>query len=100
MPLRALLSNLSTPARVLVVDDQASNVQLVGSILGKLGFEIVPASDGPTALKRLALRVPDLILLDVLMPEMDGTKSAGAFAKIRSGRAFLLFFSQRPTTRI
>jgi len=72
MPLRALLSNLSAPARVLVVDDQASNVQLVGSILGKLGFEIVPASDGRTALKRLALRVPDLILLDVLMPEMDG----------------------------
>lgn len=72
MPLTALLSNRSTPARVLVVDDQASNIQLVGSILGKQGFEIVPASDGPTALKRLALRLPDLILLDVLMPDMDG----------------------------
>jgi len=55
-----------------VVDDQSANVQLVGSILGKLGFDVVPASDGPTALKRLALRVPDLILLDVLMPDMDG----------------------------
>lgn len=72
MPSTPLLANLSAPARVLVVDDQSANVQLVGSILGKLGYEVVPASDGPTALKRLALRLPDLILLDVLMPEMDG----------------------------
>jgi len=60
------------PARILVVDDQPTNIQVVGSVLGKLGHEIIPASDGPTALKRLALRVPDLILLDLLMQEMDG----------------------------
>ncbi len=65
-------ANPSPPARVLVVDDQSANLQLVGSMLGKLGYEVVPASDGPTALKRLALRVPDLILLDLLMPGMDG----------------------------
>jgi two-component system, sensor histidine kinase and response regulator len=59
-------------ARVLVVDDQPANLQVVGSTLGKLGYEIVPATDGPTALKRLALRLPDLILLDVIMPDMDG----------------------------
>ncbi len=58
--------------RILVVDDQPANIQIVGGMLGKLGCEIVPASDGPSALKRLALRVPDLILLDVLMPGMDG----------------------------
>src|SRR5512138_2940425 len=63
---------LSPSARILVVDDQPTNIQVVGSVLGKLGHEIIPASDGPTALKRLALRVPDLILLDLLMPEMDG----------------------------
>jgi two-component system sensor histidine kinase/response regulator len=60
------------PARVLVVDDQVTNIQIVGSILGNLDFEIIPASDGATALKRLALRKPDLILLDLLMPDMDG----------------------------
>ncbi len=59
-------------ARILVVDDQPANIQIVGGMLGKLGCEIVPASDGPSALKRLALRLPDLILLDVLMPGMDG----------------------------
>lgn len=60
------------PARILVVDDQITNIQIVGSILGGLDHEIIPASDGATALKRLALRKPDLILLDLLMPDMDG----------------------------
>ena len=60
------------PARILVVDDQPLNVQIVGSVLGNLGHEIVPAENGPTALKRIALRPPDLILLDLLMPGMDG----------------------------
>jgi two-component system sensor histidine kinase/response regulator len=60
------------PATILVVDDQPMNLQIVGSVVGKMGHEIVPAEDGPTALKRLALRPADLILLDLLMPGMDG----------------------------
>jgi two-component system sensor histidine kinase/response regulator len=60
------------PARILVVDDQPANIQIIGAILGPFGHEIVPASDGVTALKRLAARPPDLILLDLLMPVMDG----------------------------
>lgn len=64
--------NEVAPARILVVDDQAVNIQVVGTVLGKLGHEIIPASDGATALKRVALRVPDLILLDLLMPDMNG----------------------------
>jgi two-component system sensor histidine kinase/response regulator len=60
------------PVRILVVDDQAANVQIVGTVLGSLGYEIIPAADGVTALKRIALRRPDLILLDLLMPGMGG----------------------------
>jgi two-component system, sensor histidine kinase and response regulator len=59
-------------ARILVVDDQPANLQIVGAALGNLGHEIIPAEDGPTALRRVALRQPDLILLDLLMPGMDG----------------------------
>jgi two-component system, sensor histidine kinase and response regulator len=59
-------------ARILVVDDQPANIQIVGAVLGKLGHEIIPAADGATALKRVALRMPDLILLDLLMPGMNG----------------------------
>jgi len=57
---------------LLVVDDQESNIQIVGAALGKLGFEILPATGGLQALQRLAVRRPDLILLDLLMPDMDG----------------------------
>jgi two-component system, sensor histidine kinase and response regulator len=57
---------------ILVVDDQPANTQIVGSVLGNLGHEIVPAEDWATMLKRLAVRMPDLILLDLLMPGMDG----------------------------
>ena len=64
-------------ARILVVDDQPANIQIVGAVLGALGHEIVPASDGPTALKRMALRPPDLILLDMLMPQMGGIEVCG-----------------------
>lgn len=59
-------------ARILVVDDQPSNVQVVGATLGALGHEIIPAADGATALKRVAALVPDLILLDLLMPGISG----------------------------
>jgi len=71
LPHRMVLSE-AAPARILVVDDQSTNIQVVGSALGPLGHEIIPACDGATALKRLALRRPDLILLDFLMPGMDG----------------------------
>jgi two-component system sensor histidine kinase/response regulator len=57
---------------LLVIDDQESNIQVVGAALGKLGFEILPATGGLQAFQRLAARRPDLILLDLLMPEMDG----------------------------
>ena len=70
-PVPAWLSEVP-PSRILVVDDQPANIQIVGAVLGKLGHEIIPASDGATALKRVALRMPDLILLDLLMPGMNG----------------------------
>jgi two-component system sensor histidine kinase/response regulator len=60
------------PARILVVDDQEANVQVLGGMLGQLGYEIVPVTNGAHALQRLAARPADLILLDALMPGMDG----------------------------
>jgi two-component system sensor histidine kinase/response regulator len=59
-------------ARILVVDDQPANIQILGGMLGALGHEIIPAADGATALRRLAVRTADLILLDLLMPGIDG----------------------------
>jgi two-component system sensor histidine kinase/response regulator len=72
LDLKSLAWSFAAPPRVLVVDDQPANIQIVGSMLGKQGYEITPASDGAAALRELAMRVPDLILLDVLMPGLDG----------------------------
>ncbi len=62
-------------ATILVVDDQETNVQVVGTLLDTLGFDIVPATSGEQALKRMAARLPDLVLLDVLMPGLDGIET-------------------------
>ena len=63
---------LNRPARLLVVDDQETNLKIVGEILGRLGFDIVLASDGDQALLHLDAHAIDLVLLDVLMPGRDG----------------------------
>ncbi|HWA86464.1 MAG TPA: hybrid sensor histidine kinase/response regulator [Opitutus sp.] len=59
-------------ARILIVDDQETNLRVLGDMLAHLGFDIVPALDGEQALRRLQNRPVDLILLDVLMPGLDG----------------------------
>jgi two-component system cell cycle response regulator len=59
-------------ARVLVVDDLLPNVKLLEAKLGSEYFDVVTAMDGPTALKRMAEHPPDIVLLDVMMPGMDG----------------------------
>jgi len=65
-------SSQQAPETILVVDDQRPNLQLVGTMLSQMGYEVIPATSGEQAFKRLAARTPDLILLDVLMPEMSG----------------------------
>lgn len=62
----------TTRGVVLVVDDQMQNIQVVGTVLTREGYEVIPATNGVQALQRVAARLPDLILLDVVMPEMDG----------------------------
>jgi two-component system sensor histidine kinase/response regulator len=57
---------------LLVVDDDEANIHGLRSMLEKLGFEILPATGGQQALERLAVRFPDLILLNLLMRGMDG----------------------------
>lgn len=57
---------------VMVVDDQETNVRLVGTVLTQAGFEVVPAMSGEQALQRAAASPPDLVLLDMMMPGMNG----------------------------
>lgn len=59
-------------ALVLVVDDQATNIQAVGALLVQGGHDVMPALSGEQALQRCEQRTPDLVLLDMRMPGMDG----------------------------
>jgi class 3 adenylate cyclase len=64
------------PLRIVVVDDNPRNVKLVRSILKTTGYETIPAYSGREALDLVAEDPPDLVILDVLMPEMDGFQVA------------------------
>jgi class 3 adenylate cyclase len=58
--------------RILVVDDTPANIQSIAAILKEKGYQISVATNGKQALNALEQIRPDLILLDVMMPEMDG----------------------------
>jgi signal transduction histidine kinase len=60
------------PARILVVDDILNNRKVLCQMLTAAGYEVDSAPDGPEALKFVQAEPPDLVLLDVNMPEMDG----------------------------
>ncbi|MCK9899288.1 hypothetical protein CC117_09365 [Parafrankia colletiae] len=60
------------PPRLLLVDDDDAIRDMVGTALRSAGFETTVAVDGRDALARLAEMTPDLIVLDVLMPGLDG----------------------------
>ena len=60
------------PAKILVVDDVPENVRLLEAVLAPRGYEVLTANDGATALGLVEAEGPDLILLDVMMPGLDG----------------------------
>jgi len=63
---------MSTPARILVVDDTPANIKLLADLLTVKGYSVVTAASGEEGLKKVAETHPDLVLLDVMMPGMNG----------------------------
>ncbi|MFM7600744.1 MAG: sensor histidine kinase [Pseudanabaena sp.] len=63
---------MKSPDRLLIVDDVPDNLFLVRTILEEEGYEIITSSNGHDALKMIESEPPDLVLLDVMMPLMDG----------------------------
>ena len=59
-------------AVILVVDDVAANRQVLSAILRKAGYQVLSAGNAAQALQRVEVQVPDLILLDIMMPGDDG----------------------------
>jgi len=59
-------------AKLLVVDDTAMNVKMLADILAFKGYEVVTAAGGKEGLAKVESEKPDLVLLDVMMPDKDG----------------------------
>ena len=63
---------MNSPAKILVVDDTPRNVKLLADLLSVKGYAVVTASSGQEALTKIDAEPPDLVLFDVVMPEMSG----------------------------
>jgi PAS domain S-box-containing protein len=83
----ASVVRLGPPRRVLVVDDEAANRNALAQLLGAHRFEIRTAADGKAALVAHAEWLPDLVLIDLRMPEMDGIEAIRGMRSARSNAA-------------
>jgi two-component system cell cycle response regulator DivK len=62
--------------KILIVEDQEDNRTILRDLLGHAGFEVLEAVNGAEGIKAAARERPDLILMDIQMPEMDGYEAA------------------------
>ena len=67
--------------KVLVVDDSATERHIIGEVLGKQGFEVSFAEDGEKGIALAKSSLPDLIIMDVVMPGMNGFQATRAISK-------------------
>ncbi len=79
--------------RILVVDDDPHIREVVQFALDKEGFDTLEAGDGAQALERFAAERPDLIVLDITMPELDGTEVCRRIRQ--TSRTPIIFLSSR-----
>jgi CheY-like chemotaxis protein len=63
---------MSSKARILVVDDNRSLVRVIEGVLQRQGYEVLTAFDGAEGFEKAKKEKPDLIILDIVMPKMDG----------------------------
>ncbi len=73
------------PKKILVVDDNLDSRELVIKILKNKGLQLVEAVDGEDAIKKVAAEMPDLILMDISLPKIDGYEVT---RRLKSDRAF------------
>jgi adenylate cyclase len=60
------------PPLILIVDDVADNLEILQLRLESQGYEVILAGDGEEAIATIRERLPDLVLLDIMMPKLDG----------------------------
>lgn len=80
---------------ILVVDDDPTFVRLVDKALSREGYKVLTAGDGQEALRHLFAHRPDLVLLDVIMPRMDGWQTCRRIREASDTPLFMLTGQQR-----
>jgi CheY-like chemotaxis protein len=73
---REIAGYVGTRRKILVVDDAPHNRTMLVNLLKPLGFEVVEAEDGQTSIEQARVTQPDLILMDLVMPDMTGYEAA------------------------
>lgn len=90
------MSNTLQPAKILLVDDDPDIIELLEYNLTKEGYDIASAADGLQALEVAKKFKPDLVLLDVMMPKMDGIETARQIRLLSEFKeTYILFLTAR-----
>jgi len=89
-------------ARILVVDDEAEICSFLRDFLTPRGHKVETARDGPTAIDKIMLLAPEIVLLDIVMPGMDGMKVLKEIRRIDAQLAVVMVTAvghQEPATK-
>lgn len=81
---------------ILIVDDTPINLKLLMNILTQSGYEVRPATSGKQSIDAMNARLPDLVLLDIAMPEMDGYEVCQRLKQDPATKGFQSFFQCGP----
>lgn len=82
---------------ILIIDDQVTNLQMLGTVLRHTNYEIEYASSGEAGLEKINQRVPDLILLDIRMPGLNGWEVMDRLRASKSTREVPVIFLSSTT---
>lgn len=90
----------SGPGKILIVDDEKDVVLVLGEFLTREGFDVSSASSGEEALKRVRETCPDIVLLDMAMPGMNGLETLPALKKIAPQMVVLMITAYRDAEKV